>query len=79
MDLNRISKAWVVFHVGGDGQLTAGLHTCDQERLQHCARAIDGGGVACRTGSYDQEFGVLNSHFLRTFKFVRAWIVPVQC
>ena len=47
-----------VFNLGGDGQLAAGLQALHQDRLQHRARGVDGGGVACGAGADDQNFTV---------------------
>jgi hypothetical protein len=47
--LNHLGEARIVFYVGGDGHLAAGLDALDQKRLQHGARGVDSCGVAGRT------------------------------
>ncbi len=44
-----------VVHLGGGGQLAAGLQTGDQNRLQVSAGGIDGSGVAGRTGPQNNQ------------------------
>ena len=53
-----VAFAGPVFDVGRDHELTARLHALDQERFEHRAARIDGGGVASRTRSDDQDFRV---------------------
>ena len=56
--LDDVGEARVVLDVGGDGELAAGLDALDQDRLQHGARGIDGGGVAGGAGADDDDFRV---------------------
>ena len=56
--LDHVGKARIVFHVGGDGELAAGLDALDQDRLQHRARRIDRGGVTGRAGTDDDDLGM---------------------
>ena len=56
--LDDVGEARIIFHVGGDGELAAGLHALDQDRFQHGARGIDRGGVARRTRADDHDLGV---------------------
>ena len=58
--LDDLGEARIVLDVGGDGELAAGLHALDQDRLEHGARRIDRGGVAGRAGADDDELGVGN-------------------
>ena len=52
------AKPGIVLDVGGDGELAARLDALDQDRLQHGARGIDGGGVAGGAGADDDDLGV---------------------
>ena len=56
--LDDVGEARIVFHVGGDGELAAGLDALDQHRLQHRARGIDRGGITGRSGTDDDDLGV---------------------
>jgi len=56
--LDHLGKARVVLHIGGDGELAAGLDALDEDRLQHGARSIDRSRVAGRAGADDHELGV---------------------
>ncbi len=56
--LDRITEARIVFDIRGDHQLAALFHAGDQDRLQHGAGSIDGGRIAGRAGTDDQDFGV---------------------
>ena len=56
--LNHVGKTGIVFHVGGDGELAAGLDALDQDRLQHRARGIHRGGVTGRAGTDNDDLGV---------------------
>jgi hypothetical protein len=56
--LDDIGKAWIVFHIGGDGQLAAGLQAGDENRFQHRAGGVDRGGVTSRAGPDDENLGV---------------------
>ena len=56
--LDDVGEAGIVLDVGGDRELAAGLHALNQDRLQHGARGIDGGGVAGRSRADDHDFGV---------------------
>ncbi len=44
-----------VLHLGGDGQLAAGLDALDQDRLQHRPRPVDRRRIAGRTRADDQK------------------------
>ena len=57
--LNRIGEARVVFDVGRDGQLAAGLRALDERRRKHGARGIDGSGVTSRAGAQNDHFRVV--------------------
>ena len=56
--LDDVGEAGIVFHVGGDGELPAGLDALDQDRLQHRPRGIDRRGVTGRAGTDDDDLGV---------------------
>ena len=56
--LDHVGEARIVLHIGGDGELAAGLDALDQNRFQHRPRGIDRGGVAGGTGTDDDDFGV---------------------
>jgi len=56
--LDHIRKARIVFHVGGDGHLAAGLDALDQHGFKHRARRIDRSGIASRAGTDDDDLGV---------------------
>jgi hypothetical protein len=56
--LDDIGKARIVLDIGGDRELAARLDSLNQDRLQHGARGIDGGGIACRPGTDDYDLGV---------------------
>ncbi len=53
--LDDIGEARVVLDVGGDGKLAARLRALDQQGVQHGARRVDGGRVARRARSEDQN------------------------
>ena len=57
-----LGEARIVLDVGGDGHLPAGLVALDHDRLEHCARCIDGGGVARGPRPQDDDFGMLGRH-----------------
>jgi hypothetical protein len=52
--LDDVGEARIVFHVGGDGQLAAGLDALDQHRVEQGARGVDGGGVAGGARAHDE-------------------------
>ena len=56
--LDDVGIAGIVFDIGGDGELAAGLDALDQDRLEHGARRIDRGGVASRTGPDNDDLGM---------------------
>jgi hypothetical protein len=53
--LDRFREARIIFHVGRDGELAAGLEALDQERLQHCAGSVDRSRVAGRARPDDDD------------------------
>ena len=53
----RLDDARPVLDLGRDGQLPARLDPLQQHRVQERARGIDGGGVARRAGTDDQDAG----------------------
>ena len=52
--LHRFRKAWVIFHIGGDGQLPAWLHAGNQQRRKPSARGIDSRSIARRSGAQNE-------------------------
>ena len=56
--LDDVGEAGIVLHIGGDGELAAGLDALDQDRLQHGAGGIDRGRIAGRAGADDDDLGV---------------------
>src|SRR5262245_35233027 len=56
--LADIGEAGIVLDVGGDRELSARLHALDQDRLQHCARGINGRGVPGWARADDHDFSV---------------------
>ena len=56
--LDDVGKSRIVFHVGGDGELTAGLDALNQHGFEHRARRIDRRGVTRRAGADDDDLGV---------------------
>ena len=56
--LDDVGEAGVVLHVGGDGELPAGLDALDQDRLEHGAGRIDRGRIAGRARADDDNLGV---------------------
>ena len=53
--LNHVREAGIVLHVGGDGELAAGLDALDQNRLEHGAGSVDRSGIAGRAGTDDDN------------------------
>jgi hypothetical protein len=56
--LDHVGKTRIVFDVGGDGELAAGLDALDQDRFEHRAGGIDRGGVTGRAGTDDDDLGM---------------------
>ena len=56
--LDDVGEARIVFHVGGDGELSAGLDALDQYRLQHRARRVDRRGVTGGAGTDNDDLGM---------------------
>jgi hypothetical protein len=57
--LDDVGEAGIVFHVGRDHELAAGLHALHHDGFQVGAGGIDGRGVAGRAGPDDQDLGVM--------------------
>src|SRR6185312_10998128 len=53
--LDRFGEARIILDIGGDHQLAARLEAGEQQRLQHGARGVDGGGVTRRTRADNNE------------------------
>ena len=49
-----------VVHLGGGGQLAAGLDTGDQQRFQVGAGGIDGSAITGRAGTQNDDAGMTN-------------------
>ena len=59
--LDHVGETGIVFDIGGDRQLTAGLVALDHDRGQHGAGGIDRSRIAGRAGPEDDDacvFGV---------------------
>ena len=56
--LDHLGEARIVLDVGRDGELAAGLHAADQDRLQHRARRIDRRRASGRAGADDDQLGM---------------------
>ena len=56
--LDDVGKAWIVFHVGSDGELAAGLDALDQHRFQHRTRGVDRCRISRRARTDDDDLGV---------------------
>ena len=56
--LNGLRKAWVVFHIGGDGQLPAWLHPGHQQGRKPRARRVDGRRIARRPGTQNEKLAL---------------------
>jgi len=56
--LHAVRVGRPVFDVRGGHQLAALGETRDEHRVQVGARRVDGGRIACRAGTEDQDFGV---------------------
>ena len=53
--LDDVAKAGIIFDVGRGGQLAARLDALDDDRRQAGAGGIDGGGIAGRAGTEDDQ------------------------
>src|SRR5208337_4212711 len=60
--LDSLGKAGIIFDIGGDRELAAGLNSLDQYRLQHSARCIDRRGVARGPRPYDRDPAMTPRH-----------------
>src|SRR5258706_12061303 len=56
--MNDVGKTRIIFHVGGDGELAAGLDALNQHGFKHRPRRVDRGGVTCGTGTDDDDLGM---------------------
>src|SRR5258707_4617173 len=56
--LNDVGKTRIIFHVGGDGELAAGLDALNQHGFKHRPRRVDRSGVTCGTGTDDDDLGM---------------------
>ncbi len=65
--LDRLGKAGVVLHIGGDGKLAARLQTGNQHGFEIGACSIDGSGVSGRAGTDNQYFCVIAHDDLASF------------
>ncbi len=57
--LDHILVTGIIFDIRGDHQLSAGLQSRNQHGFQIGARGIDCGRVSGRSGTDDQDFGVM--------------------
>jgi hypothetical protein len=58
--LDDVGEARVVLHVGGDGELAAGLDALDQHGLQIGASRVDGGRIASRSRPQNEHFSPMS-------------------
>ena len=58
--LDGVGEAGVIFHIGGDHQLAAGLQAGHQHRGQAGARGIDGGRIAGGAGADNKNAGAVD-------------------
>jgi hypothetical protein len=65
--LDHVGEAGIVLDVGGDGELSAGLNPLDQDRIEHRACRIDGGGVSRGSRTDNDDFGVNGLGHYRDF------------
>jgi hypothetical protein len=56
--LDDVGEAGIVFHVGGDGELAAGLDALDQYGFEHRARRVDRRGVTGGAGTDNDDLGM---------------------
>ena len=61
-------KARVVLDLGGDGELAAGLHAFDDQRLELGARGVDGRGEPGGAGTDDDDLVVPVGHVTPDFE-----------
>ena len=67
--LNDVGETGIILDIRGDRELSAGLDTLNQDRLQHRASRVDCGGVARGSRPDDNNLGVA-SH--------RGWTLGVS-
>ena len=58
--LNHLGETRIIFDVGGDRQLAAGLQPLHHDRHHARSRGIDGGREAGGTGTEDEHLGMVN-------------------
>jgi hypothetical protein len=56
--LDDVGETRIILHIGGDGELAAGLDALDQDRFKHRARGINRSRVAGGSGTDDDDLGV---------------------
>src|ERR1019366_8806228 len=56
--LDDVREARIVLHVGGDGELAAGLNALNQHGFEHRTGGVDRSGVTGRAGTDDDDLGV---------------------
>src|SRR5262249_41663608 len=55
--LDDVGEARIILHVGGDGELAAGLDALNQDRLEHGAGSVNRSGISRRPGADDDDLG----------------------
>src|SRR3546814_6733268 len=73
--LDDVTEAGIIFDIGRDGKLPAGLQSLHDDGRQPGARAIDGGGKPGRAGAKDQHAsGMSGGHgvFRLVLKSIRS-------
>jgi len=68
--LHAVGIGRPVIHISGGHQLAALGHAGDDDRLQVGACGIDGGGIAGRAGTEDEQFDVAGGHAWISFRKV---------
>ena len=61
-----MSEAWVILHIGGDGELPAGRYARHEQRLQASPSRVDRRGVARGTSADDENLRVMDSHDVKS-------------
>ena len=64
--LDNVCEAGIVFDIGRDGQLAAGLQPLHHDGLHHCSRCVNGGRISCRSRADDKHLGTMGSHVVNS-------------
>jgi hypothetical protein len=71
--LDDVGKAWIVFHIGGDGELAAGLDALEQDGLEHGAGRIDRRRVAGGSRADNHDLGMGRLAHLKCPRLFGVW------